>query len=536
MRKMLALSLAVLLITSVLVLPSKPVAAAEQTRYGYSLLTNDTQRSAYQDVVNGIKELNPEITLSHHATNSTMQSTVNDAQYAIKMVIKDWPEFFWFNGAYNISAGGTANDVTIVVKPQYILNGQPITAGSSQFTTAKNQVNQAVSAALSTIPKNASDYEIALALHDYIIDHVEYVQVGDHQTVYGALVNGKAVCAGYARAYQLLLLEAGIPCSYIQGKSNDPQTGNLVNHAWNLVWLDGKCYYTDVTWDDQADNGVFHEYLNLSKEEISNTHFLNSDEILPASCGHDDYRFFIKNAGKGICDIRDHKEDAEVADCFLVKSIDGRNAVYYCTIHYHKDDFNTWFNSHYQSIAQKLGFESYSCDLVEVGHEHHVVYTGTLADSTPTPSVTPTESRPAPQPTESTQQTQSTQSSQSTVQTNQPTQTPISPTQSATETTGGGAAQSPTDPIPTTEPTVPTNPTDPVEPTSETQMATDPAASLESTQPNTNPSSDEPQKDTTDSDEEQPEESGSLVIGIVSGIVVVGGGAAAWFVIRKRRP
>ena len=123
MRKMLALSLAVLLITSMLALPSKPVAAAEQTRYGYSLLTNDTQRSAYQDVVNGIKDLNPEITLSCHATDSSMQSAMNDAQYAIKMVIKDWPEFFWINGKYNISAGGTANDVKIVVKPQYILNG-----------------------------------------------------------------------------------------------------------------------------------------------------------------------------------------------------------------------------------------------------------------------------------------------------------------------------------------------------------------------------------------------------------------------------
>lgn len=522
MRKIFAVLSALLLLAVLLVLPAAPVSASDQPRYGYTLLSNDVQRTAYQEIRNGIKSLNPEITLSIHATETNMQSMTDDAQYAIKMVEKDCPELFWFTGIYSITANGTTDDVKITVEPQYVLNGQSVIAGSSQVTNANNQLNQAVTAALATLPRNASDYEKALVLHDYIIDRVTYVHEGDHQTAYGALVGGKAVCAGYARAYQLLLLKAGIPCSYVTGKSNDPQTGNLVNHAWNLVWLDGKCYYTDVTWDDQSTNGVFHEYLNVSKEEISLTHFLNDGEVLPASCGHDNYRFFVKNSGKGICDIRDHKEDTDVADCFQTKSVNGRNAEYYCTIHYHKDDFDSWLDSHYKNIGKKLGFESFQVSTISVGHEYHVMFSGTLADSTPEPSVTPTESRPVQQPSEPTQV-------QATEQTSQPTQNQIPTHTAQADETQPSVA--PTEPIPTTLPTEPTAPIDPTIAPQESQASSETSESQQQTQSSGNING----ADSNAVDLEQPKENNSFVIGIIFGVVVIGGGAGVFILIQKRK-
>lgn len=516
MRKIFAFASGVLLIAVFLAFPSNQTLAAEQPRYGYSLLTTDVQRIVYQEILDGAKVLAPQITLSVHATDSTVQSVFNDTQHAINMVVKDYPELIWFAGAYDISGNGTTDDVTFVVSLQYTLNGQSVSAGS-QITNAQNRLDQAVTAALATVPRNASDYDTALALHDYIIDHVTYVHEGDHQTAYGALVNGKAVCAGYARAYQLLMLKAGISCTYITGKSNDPKTGNLVNHAWNLVWLDGKCYYTDVTWNDQGVNGVFHEYLNLSKEEIGLTHFLDDGEILPASCGHDNYRFFIKNSGKGVCDIKDHKEDSDVAECFQVKSLNGRDAQYYCTIHYHKDDFSAWLDAHHETIGEKLGFESFSVETVSLGHEHHVLFSGTLLDSASAPSVTPTESQPIQQSSEPTQQTQSSQQptqSQATesIQNQNPTQTTTTPTEQIL-------------------PTSPTDATAPVEPTSASQAGTEPSESQQPTQ--TNSISDSENSNTTDS--EEPKENHFLVIGISFGIVLIGGGAATFVLIKKRR-
>ena len=56
------------------------------------------------------------------------------------------------------------------------------------------------------------------------------------------------MCAGYAKAYQLILNRMGIECGYITGNAvNDMVSGP---HAWNYVRLDGNYYQVDVTWDD----------------------------------------------------------------------------------------------------------------------------------------------------------------------------------------------------------------------------------------------------------------------------------------------
>ena len=77
-------------------------------------------------------------------------------------------------------------------------------------------------------------------------------------TAYGALVEDsrglrrKAVCDGYAYAFQYLLSKAGIQSAVIVGKADfggeDPL--DEVYHAWNIVKLDGQWYETDCCWDD----------------------------------------------------------------------------------------------------------------------------------------------------------------------------------------------------------------------------------------------------------------------------------------------
>ncbi|MBO5670640.1 MAG: hypothetical protein J6S41_03745, partial [Clostridia bacterium] len=94
---------------------------------------------------------------------------------------------------------------------------------------------------------DGNDYDKALYLHDALAAHVSYVKTGDHQTAYGALVGKKAVCAGYAAAYQLLMKRAGIRNWTVEGSSIDSRTGQTVPHAWNLVWISNDvCVYTDV--------------------------------------------------------------------------------------------------------------------------------------------------------------------------------------------------------------------------------------------------------------------------------------------------
>ena len=370
--------------------------AAGEERYGYQQLENDNQRIAYNAINDGIASLVKDIKFHISGiTQDNSQAVIADIQLAEMMVVKDHPEYFWFYGGGGINIYG--DEVTFTPVP-YSVNGQQVTADSAALKTAKDQMNAKVKQVLSKLPANPSDYEIAHSIHDYLVNNVVYEQADDNQTAFGALVSGKAVCAGYARAYQLLMLEAGIDCWYVSGQSYD-SSGNLVLHAWNLAWLDGKCYYSDATWDDQ--NGeLFHEYLNMSLEEISKTHF--TSDPLPAPCGHDTYTFFRMSDGKGVCDIRERKDAETVADCFELRSKNGDQAVFYCTIHYHGEDFTNWLTENVEPIAIALGFVgTYNCELIELGHEHHVTLKGQVREDvqlTPPPTtVKPTE---APKPTQ----------------------------------------------------------------------------------------------------------------------------------------
>ena len=125
----------------------------------------------------------------------------------------------------------------------------------------QTEVDKAVAAIkkelkLTSLP---SDYHRILAVHDWLVKNVKYDNSLQKHTVYDALVGKKSVCDGYALATYLLLNDLGIPCRFMSG------TGNGDSHAWNIVYLEGKWYYVDTTWDANAyEQGVpekSHKYF-----------------------------------------------------------------------------------------------------------------------------------------------------------------------------------------------------------------------------------------------------------------------------------
>lgn len=114
--------------------------------------------------------------------------------------------------------------------------------------------------------ENMSDLDKVLAVNSYLCDNVTYdmetVEQGgftDSVTPYGALINHRGVCLGYAGAFQLLAKAMGLESIVVTGTLNGNQ-----NHAWNKVKIDGKWCVVDVTSNDGPDmNNVF---LNVSDE------------------------------------------------------------------------------------------------------------------------------------------------------------------------------------------------------------------------------------------------------------------------------
>lgn len=106
------------------------------------------------------------------------------------------------------------------------------------------------------------------AIHDYLVLHVSYDQSQliqkDLQSnvflAYGALMDKKAVCAGYARAFMIYMRLLNIPCLMV--------TSQQIDHAWNMVYDGTNWQYVDATWDDLDDGKIQYDYRNKSKEEF----------------------------------------------------------------------------------------------------------------------------------------------------------------------------------------------------------------------------------------------------------------------------
>lgn len=130
--------------------------------------------------------------------------------------------------------------------------------------------------------EDMAEEEAALALHDYLAAHVRYAYddylegtvCPSAYTVYGALVEGKAVCQGYALAYEYLLDQYGITSGIASSDGAD--------HAWNIVKIREHWYHVDATWDDPP-------YDNLG-QALHDAFLICTDEILSLDPVRQDYR------------------------------------------------------------------------------------------------------------------------------------------------------------------------------------------------------------------------------------------------------
>ncbi len=100
-----------------------------------------------------------------------------------------------------------------------------------------------------------TDVEKVYAIYDYMINHIryDYKNLDDatymqKYTAYAALVENTSVCMGYALAFYRLALACGVDARYIH---SDP-----MEHAWDIVRVDGQYYYLDATWDEKVTNDM----------------------------------------------------------------------------------------------------------------------------------------------------------------------------------------------------------------------------------------------------------------------------------------
>ena len=161
----------------------------------------------------------------------------------------------------------------------YLRATAEVTVNDATRPSVTQIVNNAVD--LCRQQTNGSEYDMALWLHDWTLDQLEYDHSLNWCSAESGLTRHQGTCESYQRIYSKLLNAAGI--------ANGRITGN--GHTWNAVKIDGKWCQMDLTWDDTSDNWYGdldqrHLYFGLTDELMAIAH---SDHA--ANYQKDDYAY-----------------------------------------------------------------------------------------------------------------------------------------------------------------------------------------------------------------------------------------------------
>ena len=147
----------------------------------------------------------------------------------------------------------------------YLRATAEVTVNDAARPSVTQIVNDAVD--LCRQQTNGSEYDMALWLHDWTLDQLEYDHNLNWCSAESGLTRHQGTCESYQRIYSKLLDDAGI--------ANGRITGN--GHTWNAVKIDGKWCQMDLTWDDTSDNWYGdldqrHLYFGLTDELMAIAH------------------------------------------------------------------------------------------------------------------------------------------------------------------------------------------------------------------------------------------------------------------------
>ncbi len=261
----------------------------------YNQLT-DYQKSIYDSLAETISKGGEKIVFNNVNINDFYDNCFT-ASVAFQY---DHPEYFWFKGGYSSeSSRESFKEIgKIVFEPEYY----GYVTGFYDCDSKAKELDDAVNKVASLAKDHSNDdYERIIFVHDYLIKNAYY----DHDALeeyfkstrspsceyifsaYGCLVNGKTVCSGYAKAFQLIMDRLGYDCIYVTGDAGEA-------HGWNCIFLEGEGYYIDITWDDYDldSNAPAYNYCFITSEVLARTHTLDTEYETPV-CNATKYNYYL---------------------------------------------------------------------------------------------------------------------------------------------------------------------------------------------------------------------------------------------------
>ena len=155
-----------------------------------------------------------------------------------RCVTLDHPEYFWSSGAVKALPGTGRRVLALenLVFPQ-------------DYDFLDQQILKTMEAVCNTVGRSG-DRNAVLGLYDWFCGNVCYDEspgAGENianQTISSVFMDGKSLCMGLAKAFDLLLRLCGLEGTIALGRLFGEEDSR---HAWNLVRVDGVYLHADVT-------------------------------------------------------------------------------------------------------------------------------------------------------------------------------------------------------------------------------------------------------------------------------------------------
>lgn len=241
---------------------------------------NEEEQELYNCLLEGITKLESKISIP-------IIEDSNSIARVFEFVRLDSPHLFYFPSKYKIIRTRVNNQLSAM---EIEFSYHEIW-DLERIDEYQKEIDEAVIPILSEIAVIDGDYNKALYLYQYLTSNVSYKSdIDADYTIYGALLNHRATCEGYAETFQYLLNLAGIKAISVVGESKGQA------HEWNMAQLDGQWYYFDVTWDCPTNTSKYlpYNYFALTFKDISRTHEIYYSQYLP-EVNNTKYNYYIYN-------------------------------------------------------------------------------------------------------------------------------------------------------------------------------------------------------------------------------------------------
>ena len=215
---------------------------------------------------------------AYRETPLEVDANAEELQVIMTAIRMDHPELFWFDGQASFVTSTLAG-VPIRTECSFTYS-----LDRAEIQQAHQKIRQYTAACLSALELSgaASDYDRILGVYRYIIEHTDYSATEADQGILSVMDRHQATCAGYARSFQYLMGQLGIPCTLAMGLDESGES-----HGWNVVLCDGEWYQMDVTWGDpvgadgRPGNEIQYTYCLITDQEMYRDHTFTGEIPIP---------------------------------------------------------------------------------------------------------------------------------------------------------------------------------------------------------------------------------------------------------------